>query len=133
MATNEDLRPSKRPAHAGRLPVRTVVVVVLAALLAAALLAGAALKRETPQVEFLQQALGEPVAAAPLTRKPDANTVVQLHENGYSLDRGDISVGLRSTDSGAGGLERRANGVSRRTAFGWEAVTVTPAKTEQFL
>ena len=64
MATNEDLRPSNRPAHAGRLPVRTVVVLVLAALLGAALLAGAALRRETPQVEFLQQALGEPVASA---------------------------------------------------------------------
>ena len=99
----------------------------------AALLAGAALRRETPQVEFLQQALGDPVASAPLTRKPDANTVVRLHQNGYSVDRGAVSVGLRSTDSGAGGLERRANGVSRRTAFGWEAVTVTPAKTEQFL
>ena len=117
----------------GGCPCGSVVVIVLAALLGAALLAGAALRRETPQVEFLQQALGEPVASAPLTRKPDANTVVQLHQNGYSLDRGAVSVGLRSTDSGAGGLERRANGVSRRTAYGWEAVTVTPAKTEQFL
>ncbi len=62
MATNEELRPSNRPAHAGRLPVRALVVAVLAALLGAAFLAGAALRRETPQVEFLQQALGAPAA-----------------------------------------------------------------------
>jgi hypothetical protein len=113
--------------------VGIVVVAVLAALVGAAFLANAALRRETPQVEFLQQALGEPAAAAPLTRKPDAATVVRLHENGYSLDRGALSVGLRSVDSGAGDLERHSNGVSRRTGYGWEAVTVTPTKTEQFL
>src|SRR5829696_3759739 len=129
MATNEDLRPSKRPADAGRFPVRTFLGIALAAFVGAALLAGAMLKRETPQVEFLQRALGDQVATAPLTRTPDADTVVQLHEGGYSLDRGRLSVGLRSIDSGAGGLERYANGISRRTAYGWEVVTVTPAKT----
>ena len=102
MATTEELRPSNRPAPAGRFPVRAFIVAALAALLGAAFLAGSALRRETPQVEFLQQALGEPAAAAPLTRTPDAETVVRLHEGGYSLDRGAVSVGLRSAVSGAG-------------------------------
>ena len=113
--------------------MRIVLVAALAALLGAAFLAGAALRRETPQVEFLQQALGAPAASAPLTRTPAPHTTVELHRGGYSFDRGTVSVGLRSADSGSAGLERHANGVSRRTPYGWEAVTVTPAKAEQFL
>ena len=68
-----------------------------------------------------------PSARAPLTRTPDADTVVQLHEGGYSLDRGRLSVGLRSTDSGAGGLERLVtsadvSGPVRVTGVGREAI-----------
>ena len=133
MTTNEELRPSNRPAHAGRLPLRIVLIAAARSARRSCIPRKCRAAPGNAQVEFLQQALGEPAAAAPLTRTPDADTVVRLHQNGYSLDRGAVSVGLRSIDSGSGGLDRHTNGVSRRTAYGWEAVTVTPAKTEQFL
>ncbi len=132
MAINEELRPSNRPARAGGLRVHVRAVLALVALLAV-FLAGAALRREAPQVEFLQEALGEPAATAPLTRRPDEQTRVELHPGGYTLERGRVSVGLRSTVAADTDLSAFANGASRRTPYGWEAVTVGRAKTEQFL
>src|SRR5688572_20553279 len=132
MAMSEDLRPSNRPARAGAIRARSLALLVLVAT-AAAFLAGAALRRETPQVEFLQRALGEPAADAPLTRRPDAQTRVELSTGGYGLERSSVSVALRSTAGGDSELEPFAHGASRRTPYGWEAVTVSPARTEQFL
>ena len=132
MAINEELRPSNRPARAGGLRVHVRAVLALVALLAV-FLAGAALRREAPQVEFLQEALGKSAASAPLTRRPDEQTRVELHPGGYTLERGPVSVGLRSTVAADTDLSAFANGASRRTPYGWEAVTVGRAKTEQFL
>ncbi|MHB1243941.1 MAG: hypothetical protein ACYC1P_11185, partial [Gaiellaceae bacterium] len=113
--------------------MRTLVGIALAAALGAILLAGAATRREAPQVEFLQRALGEPAPAAALTRTPGPDTVVRLRAGGYDFRRGRVSVGLRSAAADTSELEPHANGASRRTPYGWEAVTVTPERTEQFL
>ena len=114
------------------MPLRALAVLALV-VLASALFAGAALRRNPAQVEFLEQALGAPTTSAPLTRHPDAETRVELRPGGYQVERGSFSVGLRSTAAVESSLDLFEHGASRRTPYGWEAVTVSGARTEQFL
>ena len=98
-----------------------------------AILAGGALEHDPPQVEFLQEALGAPRSGAPLERRPTAGTVVRLAPGGYRVRAGGMTVGLSSENADGSKLERFDRGVARRTEYGWEAVTVSPERTEQYL
>ena len=116
-----------------KLAAIALVVAIAAGLV---LFAGSSSDRPVEQAPFLQDALGERAPAAPLLRTPAPGTTVQLREGGYRVESGALDIGLRSIDSALGGadeLERFADGVTRRTSYGWESVTVTPSRTEQFL
>ena len=134
MATSEELRPSNRPAPAGRLPVRIVLVAVLAALVGAAFLANGALRRETPQVEFLQQALGEPSRTTPLTRTLPTGERFRIVDRAIvaQADFGSIALQPIGLERGVG-WTRTANGVTRTTSFGRRTLLLDGTKAEEFL
>ena len=102
-----------------------------ATLLAVAV--GNVLHPRPPQVEFLQAALGEPTKTQSFERRPAAGTVVRLAPGGYSVQSAGLTVGLRAADAGRGELQGFEHGAARRTEYGWEAVTVSEDRTEQFL
>ncbi len=113
--------------------LRLVVLAAVAALAGGvSIFLGVAFDGEAQQVEFLQQALGGHSDAS-LARRVAAGTVVELAPGGYRVRNAGMTVGLRADHAGEPELERFERGVGRRTEFGWEAVTVSPERTEQFL
>ncbi len=130
--TSTKLRREAPPACAWTY-LRLVALAAVAALACGmSIFAGSTVDRETPQVGFLQQALGTRGDAS-LARRVAAGTVVELAPGGYRVRSGAAAVGLHAEHVGEAKLERFERGVSRRTEFGWEAVTVSPNRTEQFL
>ena len=106
---------------------------VAAAATMLAVLVGNVLHPRPAQVEFLQAALGEPTKTQSFERRPAAGTVVRLAPGGYSVQSAGLTVGLRAADAGRGELQGFEHGAARRTEYGWEAVTVSENRTEQFL
>ena len=133
MANTEDLRPSKRPAHAGRLPVPVLVAVVLAVLAAAVFVAGSTLRRDAePQTaSFLNEALGLPQPDAPRIRQPATDIRVDL-EDGLVVDRAGARVRL-TAEGVTGPWERFADGVRRPVPFGHETIVQKGAFAEHLL
>ncbi len=133
MANTEDLRPSKRPAHAGRLPVPVLVAVVLAVLAAAVFVAGSTLRRDAePQTaSFLNEALGLPQPDAPRIRQPATDIRVDL-EDGLVVDRAGARVRL-TAEGVTGPWERFADGVRRPAPFGHETIVQKGAFAEHLL
>jgi hypothetical protein len=131
--TSTDLRRTAHPACAWT-HLRLVALAAIAALAGGvSVLVGGSAERDATQVGFLQQALGARGEVS-LARHVAAGTVVELAPGGYRVRNGAMSVGLRTEQvEGQAKLERFERGVSRRTEFGWEAITVSPRRTEQFL
>ncbi|HUP31987.1 MAG TPA: hypothetical protein VM184_03065, partial [Gaiellaceae bacterium] len=135
MATNEDLRPSKRPVFAGLPPVRALVGIALAAALAALLLVGAATRRDqaAAPAPFLQTAVGPRDADAPLVREALPGVRTALDEHSFGFERAGESVRLTPAD-GAGEWTRHADGAVRDTSYGSETIVFRGERgLEQFL
>jgi hypothetical protein len=135
LATNEELRPSNRPAHAGAIPVRTLRLVLLAVV--AAVAAGAA--------TLIPGGSDNPVAAPAFLRAqlgaeggqsryaPATGVEVELGDSGYVVQDPTGTVSLASKDGAGGDWNRFERGAVRSTSFGSETVVVTPTRAEQFL
>ena len=128
----------KTAAHRSPIPggvtVRHALLLGIAA--GATLLAvgvGNTLHPRPAQVEFLQAALGEPTKTQSFERRPGAGTVVRVEPGGYRVQSAGLTVGLRAANAGRGELQGFEHGAARRTEYGWEAVTVSEDRTEQFL
>ncbi len=135
LATNEELRPSKRPAHAGSMPVRAVRFILLALVAAiaggaACLLAGGSPAPKPPA--FLASALGTTVTAAP-ERLTDAGHSVELPRSGYELEAGTNTFALSSEDQDGDSWHQFESGAARSTPFGSETVVLDGDVVEQFL
>ncbi|MBA2460941.1 MAG: hypothetical protein H0V45_04110, partial [Actinobacteria bacterium] len=133
MKRSPNLRRTAHP-NPGRAFLRHVLLLGVAALaVGLAVIVGNVLDRRPPQVEFLQEALGERQARSLLERRPEAGTVVRLEPGGYRVHAAGLTIGLRAETSDRGELESFDRGAARRTEYGWEAVTVASDRTEQFL
>ncbi len=134
VATNEELRPSNRPAHAGSpwlLPFLGLVAIA-AALTLVTLGRHAEHEAHTP-ARFLNDSLGEeraaplaPVQAGNATARIDAGRLVV---QGPQRDR----VALEALVGGVPGWQRHAGGEWRATPFGSEAITLGTVDPEHFL
>ena len=136
MATNEELRPSNRPAHAGSTSVRTLRLILLA--LVAAIAGGAACvlptggsTTPTPPA-FLASALGIGVVGTP-ERLTDAGESVNLPRSGYELESGTDTLALSSENQDGDTWHQFKSGAARSTPFGSEAVVLDGNVVEQFL
>ena len=133
MATNEELRPSNRPAHAGMMPVRTLRLILLA--LVAAIAGGAAtLLASDDRVAaptFLRAALGTEGGTS--TYVPVIGVEVALGDSGYVVRNPTGTISLASEDATGGNWNRFERGAVRSTPFGSESVVVTSTRAEQFL
>ena len=135
LATNEELRPSNRPAHAGMMPVRTLRLILLA--LVAAVAGGAACllpsDSATPRPPaFLASALGTDVEGTP-ERLTDAGEIVSLPRSGYELEAGTDTLALSSEDQDGDSWHQFESGAARSTPFGSETVVLDGNVVEQFL
>ena len=141
MASYRNLRLRTRPATAGvRRAFPRILVAVLPLLLAGAALAVSELATHSPvertvTPHFLTNALGKPQSAAPLVRKPAPWLKVKLGSgNGYTVvHRGGGKLALTTDGAGQAGWSKFAHGVSRKTPFGHETITIIGDTTEQFL
>ncbi len=134
VATNEELRPSNRPAHAGHrwlLPFLGFAAIA-AAMCLVTVGRHADHDAHTP-ARFLNEALGSdrsaplaPVRAGSATARIDAG---RLLVQGPQREQ----VGLSALVGGSPRWERRANGEWRATPFGSEAITLGTADPEHFL
>ncbi len=126
LATNEDLRPSNRPAHAGMMPVRTLRLILLALIAAVAGGAACLLPSDsaTPRPPaFLASALGADVEGTP-ERLTDAGEVVSLPRSGYELEAGTDTLALSSEDQDGDSWHQFESGAARATPFGSETVVL---------
>ena len=141
MASYRNLRLRTRPAPAGvRRAFPRILVAVIPLLLAGAALAVSELATHSPvertvTPHFLTNALGKPQSAAPLVRKPAPWLKVKLGSgNGYTVvHRGGGKLALTTDGAGQAGWSKFAHGVSRKTPFGRETITIIGDTTEQFL
>ena len=134
VATNEELRPSNRPAHAGSawlLPFLGLVAIATA--LALVTLGRHAEHEAHTPARFLNDSLGAeraaplaPVQAGNATARIDAGRLVV---QGPQRDR----VALEALVGGAPGWQRHAGGEWRATPFGSEAITLGTDDPEHFL
>ncbi|NUT55882.1 MAG: hypothetical protein HOQ03_07865, partial [Thermoleophilia bacterium] len=131
VATNEELRPSKRPAHAGSALLLALVALVATA---AALLATATLRHEEPQVEFLAQALGTPNRTAPLQRSLPTGERFRIRDRALVAEADFGSVALQPIGLARGAeWTRSEHGVTRRTPFGSRTLVLDGTTAEEFL
>ncbi|MDX6438217.1 MAG: hypothetical protein QOF45_800, partial [Gaiellaceae bacterium] len=135
MATNEELRPSNRPASAGAVPMRAFRLILLAVV--AALAAGAASvfphgSAIPQQPAFLAKALGAGVAGTP-ERRTNAGQRVSLPRSGYQLEAGTHALTLSSAAPEGNSWHQFEQGAVRSTPFGTETVVVHRNVVEQFL
>jgi hypothetical protein len=134
VATNEELRPSKRPAIAGHATL--LPLMGLAALAAAVcfLVAGrhAGHEAHTP-APFLVGALGEERAEPPAPVR--TGTAIARIDAGRLVVEGQRQerVGLSARTVGESRWEAHANGAWRSTPFGSEAITLGTDDPEHFL
>ncbi|MDX6396805.1 MAG: hypothetical protein QOJ43_213, partial [Gaiellaceae bacterium] len=133
MATNEELRPSNRPANAGLPWLRPLVAVVAIAAALGLVMAGRLGHEAHTPARFLTEALGAE-RSAPLApvRKGSATARIATGRLLVESARRD-QVGLSARVSGSRTWERRANGEWRATRFGSEAITLGTDDPEHFL
>ena len=82
---------------------------------------------------FLLHALGAPSGKAPLVRRPVRGVTVRVGDRGYSVAAPrDGQITVAGTRPG-GRWSRFEHGVSRRTGYGAETISVAPDRTEEFL
>jgi len=118
--------------HAAILAVLlSLVAVLLVSSQLARLDGGKAASQHT--TAFLTKALGSPQSSAPLVRKPSRSQTVRLNRNGFTYVHGTDAVSLATNGAGTARWTRYRNGVSRKTPFGSETITILPFATEQFL
>jgi hypothetical protein len=88
--------------------------------------------RSAAAPSFLHEALGKPGATA-LVSEPTDGVVVRVESRGYSVSaRHQGTVSLSSMNA-RGSWTRFEHGVSRRSGFGSETITVGGKRTEEFL
>ena len=127
VATNEDLRPSHGPAHAGSLWLR---VILSAVAVTVALTSSLGIRQNGDRPEFLADKLGSAAAAFHVTAAGDA---VAITRSGYELRAGGRRVAISSADESGTQWERYERGAVRTTPFGEETVVVDGNVVEQFL
>src|SRR5947209_11670312 len=142
MASFPDLRPRRRLAKAestvaprSRTPV---LVAVSAALLLTASLAVSELAtlrgaKAHDASAFLTRELGPPLDRASLVRRPAHGIKVSLTSNGFQVERGRHSLGLKLVGERASAPTPFTRGISSKTDFGRTVVAVSPKRTEQYL
>src|SRR5207245_5208828 len=142
MASFPDLRPRRRLAKAestvaprSRTPV---LVAVSAALLLTASLAVSELAtlrgaKAHDASAFLTRELGPPLDRASLVRMPAHGIKVSLTSNGFQVERGRHSLGLKLVGERASAPTPFTRGISSKTDFGRTVVAVSPKRTEQYL
>jgi hypothetical protein len=142
MASFPDLRPGLRSAKAGSRAVRRFRLPVLLAALAALLLTASLAVSELATLRgakahdasaFLTRELGSPLDSAPLVRRPARRVEVKIDRRSYGVAYRQGAVSLAGLDTGVGTWNQYTHGVSRRTVFGRETITVSRLKTEQYL
>src|SRR6266480_4776950 len=131
MASFPDLRPHRRSAKAergaaSRNRARTLLAVSTALLFTASLavsefatLRGA---KAHDASAFLTRELGPPLDSATLVRTPARKHSVKINGRGFVVRSHGQTIGLASTDAGAGSWRRHEHGVWRKTPFGVEAI-----------
>ncbi len=144
MASETELRQHTVPppgaaeaTRTGRLPLALILFTLVLAALSATLLVASQLAKhrdaQGTQPTFLAKALGAPQPSAPLARQPSATQHVRFDTHGFSYTHGADAISLASLDAGSATWRRYSNGVTRRTNFGSEVITITPAGGEEFL
>ncbi|HYM64599.1 MAG TPA: hypothetical protein VES61_07960, partial [Gaiellaceae bacterium] len=113
-------------------------MIVLLALIAATFFATLQLtgssERTAGVPSFLANALGSPQGETDATvRTPAPGVQVDVDPAGYTVRRAGASVSVAGEGTGTAGWTAFDNGVSRRTPFGHETITVQPDKTELYL
>ena len=131
LATNEELRPSNRPAHAGSALLLALLTLVAAG---AALLAGSTLRDGTRQVAFLDEALGASGRTAPLAKSLPTGERFRIRDRALVAETDFGSVALEPIGLARGaGWTRSEHGVSRSTSFGRRTLVLDGTKAEEFL
>jgi uncharacterized repeat protein (TIGR02059 family) len=123
--------------NTGRLPLASILFALVLAALSGTLLVASQLAKhrdaQEAQPTFLTKALGAPQPSAPLARQPSDTQHVRFDAHGFSYTHGTDAISLASVDAGSAKWRRYSKGVTRRTNFGSEAITMTPAGGEEFL
>src|SRR6266550_1311220 len=145
MASFPDLRPGFRSAKAGRKAVRRfrspILLAVSAALLLTAFFAVSELAtlrgaKAHDASAYLTRELGSPLSSATLVRTPARvhpalGGKLELRDGGLKATSGRNTLSLRF--AGSAPWRQYANGVSRPTPFGREAITFGVNRVEQSL
>ena len=114
--------------------MHVLVAVAVAAGASAALLAGSVLRHETPRVEFLEQALGEPARTAPLHQSLPTGERFRIRDRALVAETDFGSIALEPIGLTRGAEWTRAeHGVTRRTSFGQRTLVLDGTKAEEFL
>src|SRR5581483_3239289 len=142
MASNPNLRPSERPANAGRVVVlrRPSRLLAAAALLLASGAATALSELATLQGHhavhatptFLNASLGRARPHAPLVRTPAPHVTATIAPHEFAVTAAGHRISLAGTWK-AGTWKAHQHGARRSTRFGHETIVVTQDAVEQFL
>ena len=131
MAINEELRPSKRPAHAGSTWLLALLTLVA---IGAALLASPTLDEGARDVEFLEDVLGAPHRTGPLAKSLPTGERFRIRDRALVAEADFGSVALEPLGLARGAeWTRSEHGVSRSTAFGSRTLVLDGTKAEEFL
>ena len=131
MATDEELRPSNRPADAGSMPVRLLASRPRPPR-------GVRRRRRDPMRQAtssrrLPSSTPPSGPRAATAASPPRGVKVELGDSGYAVQNATGKAALSSEDAAGGELEALRARAVRSTPFGSETVVVTPTRAEQFL